>query len=90
MNKEKQKEFYAAFGKVLTAERKRRRLTQSQLARKAGQQFITIQRIEEGKHFEFHNVVWMMNYLGLDFTAILIEINGGFYVQENTRLSDFI
>lgn len=69
--------FYYKVGKYLTLAREHKKLTISQVARKAGEQFNTVRAIEEGNNFHFHQVVWICGILGVDVNTMIREIMGG-------------
>ena len=69
-----QKKFYQVFGTILKRERERKGWAIADLANEAHQQFHTVARIEEGKGFSFHNVVWMVRALGLSVDDVLREM----------------
>jgi len=74
MTKEWQAQFYALVGKYLKGERERRGLEIADLARESNQQYHTIERIEDGKGFQFHNVVWIMNTLGVSIDKLIGDL----------------
>ena len=69
-------EFYKRVGEALTRERTRRKLTITAVAKMAGDQFITVKRIEEGHRFSFHHAYWLVELFGIDVTAIARELKG--------------
>jgi transcriptional regulator with XRE-family HTH domain len=88
MTKKEQESFYAKVGRYLTVARERKKLSVSQLAKKAGEQFNTVSAIEEGKNFHFHQVVWIAGVLGVDVNVMIREIMEG--NNERNELADFI
>ena len=75
MIKNIQKQFYTEIGRRLTQEMKHRKITISQLARKSGQQFNTVEAVLRGHHFYFHQVIWIMDYLKVSIDNVVSETN---------------
>jgi len=88
MIKESRNSLYKKVGRYLTVAREHRKITVSQLAAKAGEQFNTIQSIEEGNSFYFHQVLWMIDHLGIDITDLIKHIKEDHSGQQD--INDFI
>jgi len=105
MKKEEQDLFYGSVGRALTRAREQKKLSTSQLANQAEEQYNTVMAIEKGGRFSFHQVLWMKKILGVNLNILLndaiAETGVGFETKEELNgdkkeessgesLSDFI
>lgn len=88
MNENQRKSFYLKVGKLLTVTRQQCNISIAQLAQRSGEQYKTIQSIEEGKiKCSLHHALWMKSVLGLDLSKLLLE---GKNEQRNHGIDDLI
>jgi len=105
MIKKDQESFYQSVGKALTKAREQKKMTISQVASKSGEQYGTVNSIENGRPFSFHQALWMQEILGMNLNILLKdainensintdlkeESNGEeSNIEETLGLSDFI
>lgn len=87
MNKDYQKQFYDALGAKLTERMKKKNLTVSALARGSGEQYNTIKYALEGRPFQFHQALWIIDCLRFNLDDLLDSVrhtlmNGAFNGEE--------
>jgi transcriptional regulator with XRE-family HTH domain len=90
MTEELEKELYLEIGRRLTEERKKRNMSVYALAKKTGEQSITINRIESGHRFNFHHAFWLVDLFGIDVTKILTELKLKGEYDAGPDINDFI
>lgn len=90
MIKEEQNKFYAALGRVLTDARKHRNMTITDVVKLSGEQFKTIQSIEQGKPCSLHHIKWMREILGISFGTVIDESYLRGSSEKENRVDDFI
>ena len=71
MKRDMQEEFYKALAHRLTAKQKEKRISIAQIARRSGVQFNTVRAVMEGKHFYFHQVIWIAEMLDVSIDELL-------------------
>ena len=74
MNKDYQKQFYEVLGAKLTERMKKKNLTVSALARGSGEQYNTIKYALEGRPFQFHQALWIIDCLRFNLDDLLDSI----------------
>jgi len=89
MTKDDQKLFYESVGRALTRAREQHKMSISQLARKASDQYNTIAAIEQGKPFMAHQLHWMRKELNMNLNILINDaINENGITSEIKEESD--
>lgn len=79
------KKFYEEFGARIKTARERKNLTLADVARLSGEQYHTIDRIEFGKAFTAHQLIWMREILDLSIDEVLLETKCFAQSREETK-----
>lgn len=81
MKEERQLKFYRLVGEELTKTRARININLYDLAKKVGEQWNTLRKIEAGGKFMAHQYVWLRE-IGVDFDVVLARLSEPEVVEE--------